>query len=177
MVFWPSQTFQSIYGIFLFMIEYFIPLSILFYCYGRIVWMLTRRIESNLGGNAKATRMFQLAKKNTVKTFILVSICFGLGWSCSQFQFLLYNFNLGHPTDWNGTFYKVATLLAYGNCTINPFVYLLMYNDYQEGLKYLCFCGRQKTKDHVQREFPHSKSGTSITRSNGSVADTDTCSF
>ena len=94
--------------------------------------------------------MFQLAKKNTVKTFIYVSICFGLGWSCDQFQFLLYN--LVYPIDWNGTFFKVATLLAYGNCTINPFVYLLMYNDYQEGLKYLLFC-RKKGKNECTKKI------------------------
>ena len=178
MVFWPSQTVKGIYGVILFMIEYFIPLCILLYCYGRIVWMLTRRIESSLGDNDNGTRMFQLARKNTVKTFILISVCFGLGWSCSQFQFLLYN--LGHPTDWTGTFFKVATLLAYGNCTINPFVYLVVYKDYQQGLKYLCFC-RPRQKDNVRREFPHSRYDISVIRSNeaskGSVTDTDTYSF
>ena len=106
------------------------------YCYGRIIWMLTRRIESDLSEKDNQTKLFHIARKNTLKTFVLLSLCFVICWSCLQFNFLLYN--LGFPPLWNTTFYRVAILMAFGNCMINPFVYLVKYKDFQEGLKYLC---------------------------------------
>ena len=120
------------------MIEYFIPLFILLYCYGRIMWMLTRRTGSDLSQKDNQTNMFQLARKNTLKTFLLIGLCFVICWSGSQFNYLLYN--IGYPADWNSTFFKVITLMAFGNCMINPFVYLVKYKYFQEGLKYLCLC-------------------------------------
>ena len=77
-------------------------------------------------------------KKNTLKTFLLIGLCFVLCWSGSQFNYLLYN--IGYPADWNSTCFKVITLMAFGNCMINPFVYLVKYKDFQEGLIYLCLC-------------------------------------
>ena len=118
---------------------------------------------------------FNLLGRTQLKhLYLSVSVLVLAGLAASS-QFLLYN--LGHPTDWTGTFFKVFTLLAYGNCMINPFVYLVVYKDYQEGLKYLCFC-RPWAKDNVRRESPHSKYDISVIRSTeaskGSVADTDT---
>ena len=122
----------------MFTIDYFIPLLIPMYCYGRIMWMLTRRIESDLSEKDNQTKLFHIARKNTPKTLVLLSLCFIICWSCLQFNFLLYN--LGFPPLWNTTFYKVVILMAFGNCMINPFVYLVKYKDFQEGLKYLCTC-------------------------------------
>ena len=140
--FWPNQSAKSIFGVILVMIEYFIPLCILMYCYGRIVWMLTRRIESYLSKIDNQSNMFQIARKNTLKTLLLVGLCFVICWSGSQFNYLLYN--IGYPADWNGTFFKVITLMAFGNCMINPFVYLMKYKDFQEGLKYLFMCTQRE---------------------------------
>ena len=147
--FWPSQRAKTIFGVILFTIDYFIPLLFLMYCYGRIVWMLTRRIESDLSTNDKQANMFHIARKNTLQTLVLLSLCFVICWSCLQFNFLL--FNLGFPPIWNTTFYKVAILMAFGNCTINPFVYLMKYKDFQEGLKYICL--RTKGRGRFQTEI------------------------
>ena len=50
-------------------VQFIIPCIILVYCYGRIVWILTRRIDTNLQENGLQTEKFLLAKKNTIKTF------------------------------------------------------------------------------------------------------------
>ena len=85
-----------------------------------------------------------MARTNTLKTFLLISICFVLCWSCSQFNYLLYN--IGYPVDFNGMFDKISLLVAFCNCTINPFVYLFKYRDYQAALKELFSCGSKETK-------------------------------
>ena len=100
------------------------------------MWILTRRMgdSDHLGNKASSqSDVFQMARRNTLKTFLLVSICFVLCWSCAQFNYLLYN--LGFELDFNGTLNKVFILAAFGNCTINPFVYLFKYRDYQTALK------------------------------------------
>ena len=134
--FWPSVLFSSIFGVFLIIIEFIGPLIILIYCYGRILWILTRRIDSNLQPTSSKTDTFQLARKNTLKTFFMISVCFVVCWSCAQSLYLMYN--IGYDADLNGTFFEVAILMAFFNCTINPFIYLIKYKDYQQALKH-CF--------------------------------------
>ena len=47
-VIWPSRLFSSIFGVFKICVQFIGPLVILVYCYGRTVWILTRKIDSNL---------------------------------------------------------------------------------------------------------------------------------
>ena len=152
--FWPSDTARSVVGWLLFTVNYFIPIFILVYGSGRIVWMLTRRIGSNLSKNGNQSNLFHVARKNTIQTFLLISLCFAICWSCLQVNFLLYN--LGFPPIWNTAFYKVATLMAFCNCMINPFVYLMKYKDFQDGLKYLCTHG-VKIEDDLLKMFHSSE--------------------
>ena len=143
--FWPSVLFSSIFGVFLFIIEFIGPLIILIYCYARIVWVLTRGIDSKLETISTRADTFQLARKNTLKTFFMISICFVICWSCEQgFYFM---FNIGYNVDFNGTFYHVSILMAFINCTINPFIYLIKYKDYQQALKHCFNCMRPTTSN------------------------------
>ena len=143
--FWPSVLFSSIFGVFLFIIEFIGPLIILIYCYGRIVWVLTRRIDSKLETISTRADTFQLARKNTLKTFFMISICFVICWSCEQeFYFM---FNIGYNVDFNDTFYHVSILMAFINCTINPFIYLIKYKDYQQALKHCLNCMRSTSNN------------------------------
>ena len=143
--FWPSVPFSSTFGVFLVIIEFIGPLIILIYCYGRIVWVLTRRINSTLETTGTRADTFQLARKNTLKTFLLISICFVICWSCEQGFYLMYN--IGFHVDFHSTFFKVSILMAFVNCTINPFVYLIKYKDYQQALKHCFNCTRPTTSN------------------------------
>ena len=55
--FWPNDLTRNTVGVFLVIIEFFIdlPLIIILYCYGRIVWILTKRLDINIEGNAVPT--------------------------------------------------------------------------------------------------------------------------
>ena len=114
------------------------------YCYGRIVWVLTRRIDSKLEANSdnkmqtNVRDKFQLARQNTIKTFLLVGLCFIICWSNDQILFLM--FNLGYDVDFNGIYYKFGVLMVFLNCTVNPFIYLIKYRDYQHALRELFGC-------------------------------------
>ena len=116
---------------------------VLMYCYGRILWTLSRRLDSNLDKISNQADTFQVARKNVLQTFLVVSICFVVCWSSEQVYYLL--FNLGYDADFNGTFFKFSVVMAFGNCTINPFIYLLKYKDYHTALRYSFVCIRHKS--------------------------------
>ena len=56
-------------------------------------------------------------------------------------------YNLGFKAKWNGTYFKFTVLMVFLNCTINPFIYLIKYRDYQEALRALCEWQNQKGRD------------------------------
>ena len=137
--FWPSPLFKSIWGVWLVIFSFIIPLLILSYCYGRIVWVLTRRIDSKLSSSG-SNGTFHVARTNTIKTLLTVALCFVICWSTNQIYYLMYN--LGYEVDWNSTYFNFTVLMTFINSTINPFIYLIKYKDFQEVLR---FCSRQKS--------------------------------
>ena len=166
---WPSELAKNLNGIFVVCIIFLIPLLILVYCYGRIVWVLTRRIDSHLDNPDNASQSssstsvnknnrdrFQLARTNTIKTFLLVGVCFIICYCNNQVYYLMYN--LGYEVDWNGTYYHFTVLMVFLNCTVNPFIYLMKYRDYQVALKDLCGIGKSN-----EDKSDTKKSSTSIT--------------
>ena len=143
--FWPSLLFSSIFGVYMITMQFIVPCIILIYCYGRIVWVLTRRIDSNLQGNGMQTEKFLLARKNTIKTLLLVGLCFVICWSNNSFYYLMYN--LGYKADWNSTYFHFTVIMIFLNCTVNPFIYLIKYQDYQTALRKLFECERKKAEE------------------------------
>ena len=134
--FWSSPLLKSVFGISLIILSFFIPIFILIYCYGRIAWVLTRRIDSKLS-SIGSNDTFHVARTNTIKTLLTVALCFVICWSSSQIYYLMYN--LGYEADFNGTFFNFTVLMTFLNCTVNPFIYLIKYRDYQEALRQCCF--------------------------------------
>ena len=68
--------FQSVFGVSIIVAEFIIPLMILIYCYGRILWIIRARIETKMGSQDTLTPKFELAKNNVIKTFFLVAFWF-----------------------------------------------------------------------------------------------------
>ena len=146
---WPSLLLSSIWGVVIVCIQFIGPVIILVYCYGRIAWILTRRLGSNLQSTSSTSDVenlikskFLKARNNTIKTVLLVGICFIICWVNDEVYYLMYN--LGYNADWDGAYFKFCVAMIYLNCTINPFVYLVSYRDYHRALKEFCF--KRKTE-------------------------------
>ena len=135
---------------------------VLVYCYGRIVWTLSRRLDSHSDKITNQPDTFQIARRNVTQTFLLVSICFVVCWSSEQVYYLL--FNLGYDADFNGTFFKFSVVMAFGNCTINPFIYLLKYKDYQIALRHCFTCKIHKSFNDKDINSISRTQGNSITK-------------
>ena len=157
---------KTVFGLCLIIIQFFIPLMVLIICYSKIVWVLTRRINtdlikiqyntdnsvnvSNSVENAKIVTQiadsgkdkFQLARRNTIKTLLIVGlcfiICFIICWSQNQVRYLM--FNCGYNINFNTTYHQFTILMVFLNCTVNPFIYLIKYRDYQEAFRTFFHC-------------------------------------
>ena len=137
---WSTRLLSSIWGVALVFIQFIGPVIILVYCLGRIAFTLTRRFDLNLETDnstskvkSKTSNTFLKARNNTIKTVLLVGICFILCWVNDEVYLLMYF--LSYDANWNGLYYKFCISMVYINCTINPFVYLIKYQDYQRALK------------------------------------------
>ena len=70
------------------------------------------------------------ARRNIFKTLAMLSCCFIFCWTWNAIYFLL--FHLGCPcVDLTSTFYVFTVVLVHCNCCINPFVYLIKYEQFQ----------------------------------------------
>ena len=128
-------------GVFAQFMLFFLPLTILVYCYGRIVWVLHSRIGFiTTESQSNQADKFQLARKNTIKTFLLVGLCFIICWIQNQVYHFMYV--LGYiEIDWDGPYFNYTILMIFLNCTVNPFIYLIKYDDYQKALRNFFCCG------------------------------------
>ena len=138
--FWPSPVIKSIFGVSILSTTFFIPLIILIYCYGRIVWVLTRRIDSKLNTSGPNVDTFPVARTNTIKTLLTVALCFVICWANIEIYSAFYYLSdyLEFGTDWNSTYFNFTVFMAFLNCTVNPFIYLIKYRDFQEALRQCC---------------------------------------
>ena len=158
MVSWPSPLFKKVFGVVAFSLAFFIPLIILVYCYGRIVWILTRRLDFNINSVSSQSDTFELARTNTIKTMFTVALFFIICLSNNQIYYLM--FTLGFKEDWNSPYYKFTMVMVFLNCTINPFIYLFKYQDFHTALKESLGC--IKFKNVEESEIRCSTVSTSV---------------
>ena len=124
----------------------------------KIVLLLSKRIKTNMANTKvkhsadvcamselkadaivdKHKDKFQLARRNTIKTLLIVGCCFIICWSQNQVLFLMSN--CGYQMDWNSAYLHYTILMVFLNSTVNPFIYLVNYRDYQLALKKFLRC-------------------------------------
>ena len=95
-VVYPNLLTRKIVGVYFFCFVLFIPVLILIFVYGRIAWVLARKVDEDLTDKGrreqienkavdKATnvrkRNYELAKRNVIKTLTLVAACFVICWT------------------------------------------------------------------------------------------------
>ena len=85
---------------------------------------------------------FELARRNTIKTLLTVGLCFIICWAQNQVRYFLYN--CGFDLDFNSTYHQFTVVMVFLNSTVNPFIYLIKYRDYQEALKKFLHCGKNQ---------------------------------
>ncbi|XP_071798676.1 histamine H2 receptor-like [Asterias amurensis] len=129
-------------GIFTFLIEYFIPLVIMTFCYVRIAMYLKRKATTvqpglepnNQDVNSMSGSLIR-ARRNTLKTLFIVFVTYTICWTPNQLAFFMYNFGL--YLDLQGDFYFISVVLIQLNSCINPIIYSFKYKKFQRGVRVL----------------------------------------
>ncbi len=130
---WPwswhgsNQLMGSIYSV----LQFFLPLIIIIFCYGTILWKLSNR--TNLSNKNQQVDTYQRARRNVTTTFCIVAFFFVVCWVQQQTLYLM--FLLGYPVDFRGFYWNFAVEMVFLNCTVNPFIYLVKSKDFQDALK------------------------------------------
>ena len=152
-------SWQKALGIIQFSVQYFLPISVMLFAYGHIIITLSnnplnrttrlpksRNSTSNTSANSSSTTTnheslhdgLKRARRNTVKTLLLVAVAFGICWTPNQFMFLFYN--LGFGIVYGTTGYRITVILAQSNSAINFLVYGFKYRQFRRGLRRLFGC-------------------------------------
>ena len=140
---------QSAIGVFIVFVEFLIPLMILMYCYGRILWIIKARIGSKMASGNTQTAKFELARNNVIKTLFIVAFFFIICFIGIEVYYLLYG--LGFEVELNGWLYNFTVGMFFLNCTVNPFIYLVNYKDFQQALigQFCCRISRHENNSEV----------------------------
>ena len=127
-------------GVALFVMQYVIPITLFITCYSRIFIRLRTQVHPeapNLSHDATVKKA--RARRNVLKTLLLVVIGYILCNTWNQLTFLAFNF--GAPLDFSSNYYNFTVMAMFANCCINPFFYALQYRPYQNELRKV-FCKR-----------------------------------
>jgi hypothetical protein len=141
-----STEIQSMVGIITVIIQYIFPLILLAFYYLRMWMVLRRKVSplqvqenqevqtvSGMGARIKGrTDGMARARSNIIKTLVMVTVSFIVCWTWNQIYYLA--FNMGFKADFTSTFYHFTAVMVFCNCCINPFIYVVKYQQFQQSL-------------------------------------------
>ena len=153
---WPNATIAQFVSILVVVVHYLVPISLLTFAYGRIIYVLRSTIpvgsdpkstdgDNGMKGPGYEVRNQRMCKASghMIKTLIVVALCFALCWGPNQM--LLFLLNVGVSADFSSWYYHVTVMLTFLNCCVNPIIYTCNYRDFKECLfKMLCGWARIK---------------------------------
>ena len=146
---WPNNTMQPAMGVYTFFILFLAPFSLMTFLYYKIVRVLRQGVGQSASDPTsvhQTTNLRQQARKNIVKTMLILCVCYGICWAPNNIIYLYYC--LGGYVDFNGVLYYTTVWISFVNIWINPLVYTLQYRKFQHGLK-VAFCSCRSRTDET----------------------------
>ena len=136
-----SPFWKKVCGVFLFIFQYFIPIIVFITCYTKIFICLRTGVQPETQPNPnEPTSQKARARRNVLKTLVIVVLCYIMCNSWNQFLFLSFNF--GYHLDYESAFYNFTVIAMFTNSCINPFIYALKYKTFQKEFRKVFFkCG------------------------------------
>ena len=71
-------------------------------------------------------------------------------------------YNCGYDKQFNGIYFDFTLLMVFINCTVNPFIYLIKYKDYQEALRTFFHCDKDQGMSNILDSSIKSISANSV---------------
>lgn len=166
---WPENfsNLSQIYNILLLLIQYFIPLIILSFCYIKIGLRLKKSKAPGESIQKRDAKMSESRRKILKMCFIMV-LTFMVFWAPLHF-INVYRFYDKSIEGWSnfGYIFFVCHLLAVSRTFVNPFIYAWSNIKFRTGFKYFmcCYCLSSKRKHMLfQRHNESVKTCSHFTR-------------
>ena len=162
---YPSLSVKRAVGVFVFTVNFLIPILIHVFCYFRICHILWIRKKTGIDGidifnesDEDVPISNRKVMRNVVLTLITVTVCFVTCWFCHQFYFLLAH--LEYSVDFHSDFYQFTVIVVACNCCINPVVFMVQYKQFKERAKKMFSSFRkyntQNTAEKYERKLDSS---------------------
>ena len=129
---WATPQIGRAMGIFNGVYQFIIPLIIFCGTYAHMAYLMRVRVQPSGTTDGTGNQNMSRARKNVIKTLIVVCVAFVICWMTNQVYFVLLNF--GFQLDLTTPLYHTSVLLVFMNFVINPFIYLATYRAYQRAL-------------------------------------------
>lgn len=148
---WPKRLYRQLYTVFLFLIQYAIPLVVMLVVYTSIARHLTRktqrvnlsrrgpreRVSLYSSGSTKTRSEREREKRNkkALKTIVTVVIVFSLFMLPYQLLWIIADFQ-GMNAGKRSKLSKLFVMFSYiGSCTLNPFIYGVGDRQFRKGYR------------------------------------------
>ena len=154
---WPNDFARKATGVLTFVLQYFVPLLVMIFCYSSIAWILKTKAmkvvpissinnlntansttQSQNPNVVMRTTLMSKARRNVIKTLFIVCLCFIACWTWNQVFFLLYN--TGYEVSFSSGLYHFTVYAAFINSCVNPFIYIVQLTSFRNAVKLLFGC-------------------------------------
>ncbi len=154
---WPGQGWRLPAAAILGFVQSYILFIFLGFCYGTILWKLSRRTALSDDSQSHRNDVYQKARRNVAVNFCIAAFFFMVCWV--QHRTIWLMFSLGHPiVFWNGVYFQLVVVnMVYLNCTVNPTIYLVKSTDFQNALRELMSCKQETALGNQWRALPQEK--------------------
>jgi len=133
---YPTETIDVVVGVYNFLVEYFLPLLIIAFCYIQMARSLRINIRPPVTAESSRESTMARARLNILKTLLVVVMIFV---ACTTFkQTLLLSKAIGDvPLDYLGLTFNASQVMSFMVCCTNPFIYILHYEAFKVGMRTL----------------------------------------
>ena len=146
-VFWLSFASQAGLGVFIFLKDLIIPITIIIFAYSKIIFEIRKRSKARVcDNNRDAQKMLSKANKNVTKTLLLVAVLFAICWIPTEISYIMYNLGV-NPL--NSTVFEAMGAIVVVNLCVNPFIYCFTYERFQTQVKKMVCGGCQPRGNQV----------------------------
>jgi len=136
----PNFAASVLAGIFNWIVEYFIPITVIAFCYVRMLRALRSKVQPwsvTVSGNQfTPPNNKSRACKNIFATLIIIVVSFLVCNTLKQ-TLLLVKYTGVYPVSITSTIFNISQIIAFVNATIEPYIYFLQHREFKTGLRNL----------------------------------------
>ena len=137
-----------------FVLSMAIPLLVMLFCYIRIFITLRSSEKISRLPSSKLTIQIQRkesrtqrAQRNILETCIIITLVYIICWFTNELGLIL--FVVGYYSDLSNKYYTIGHFLVLLNSCLNPYIYVVRYNDFQKQLRFLLYKNNENESSAV----------------------------